>query len=235
MSTERRDAGLDRAVEIAREYLDTVDDRPVGRPIEPDVLRARLGGLLGAAGQDSGEVVQALAAAVDPGIVASAGPRYFGFVIGGSLPAALAADWLVSAWDQNAVMYASSPAAAIVEEVTAGWLLDLLGLPADLGVGFTTGAGMANATGLAAARHALLARAGWDAERHGLYGAPEIDVVVGDEVHATLLGALQYLGLGRERVIRAAADDQGRMRPDSLAEVLEGRRIRRSSRPSPGT
>ena len=148
-----------------------------------------------------------------------AGPRYFGFVIGGHLPAALAADWLTSAWDQNAGLYVSPPASSVVEEVAAGWLLEILGLPRTASVGFTTGCTMANFTALAAARHAVL-RAGWDVEARGLFGAPEIDVVIGDEAHATILAALQMLGLGRERVKRVAADGQGRMVAAALREVL---------------
>ena len=130
------------------------------------------------------------------------GPRYFGFVIGGSHPAALAADWLTSAWDQNAVLYLATPAAAVVEEVAAAWLVELLGLPAGTSVGFTTGATMANFAGLAAARHAVLRRVGWDVEEDGLIGAPPIRVIVGADVHASLLLALRYVGLGRGRAER---------------------------------
>jgi glutamate/tyrosine decarboxylase-like PLP-dependent enzyme len=153
--------------------------------------------------------------------VASAGPRYFGFVVGGSLPAALAADWLTSAWDQNACFHVMSPAASVAEEVAGRWLVELLGLPEATSVGFTSGATMASFTGLAAGRHALLARAGWDVERRGLFGAPELPVIVGDEAHATIHAALQLLGLGRDRVTRIPADEQGRMRPDALAKALE--------------
>jgi glutamate/tyrosine decarboxylase-like PLP-dependent enzyme len=141
-------------------------------------------------------------------------------VVGGHHPAALAADWLTSAWDQNNGLYAMSPSLSVVEEVAGGWMLDLLGLPATASFGFTTGAMMANFTALAAARHALLQRAGWDVERRGLYGAPEIDVVLGAEAHATIHLALQYLGLGRERVRTVPTDAQGRLRPDLLVEAL---------------
>jgi len=158
--------------------------------------------------------------AADPGLVGMAGPRYFGFVIGGAVPAALAADWLTSAWDQNAGLYVTSPASAVVEEVAAAWLRDLLDLPAAASVGFSTGCAMANFTALAAARHAVLARAGWDVETAGLFAAPEIDVVLGEEAHATIFSALQMLGLGRERVKWAAADGQGRMRADALRQAL---------------
>jgi glutamate/tyrosine decarboxylase-like PLP-dependent enzyme len=161
-----------------------------------------------------------MARAVEPGLVASAGPRYFGFVFGGALPASVGADWLAAAWDQNAVLHAASPAASAVEQVAGEWILDMLGLPADAGFGLPGGAGLANTVALAAARHALLAREGWDVEARGLYGAPEITVFVGEEAHATLETALQYLGLGRERVERVPADGQGRMRADALVEAI---------------
>jgi glutamate/tyrosine decarboxylase-like PLP-dependent enzyme len=156
-----------------------------------------------------------------PATVASAGGRYFGFVTGGSLPATVAAGWLASAWDQN--MYASvmSPVGAKLEEMALRWLVDALNLPTETGVGFVTGATMANFTTLAAARHALLMNQGWDVEARGLYGAPEIKVVVGEEVHVSLLKALSMLGLGRERVIRVPVDGQGRMRADSLPDLDE--------------
>jgi glutamate/tyrosine decarboxylase-like PLP-dependent enzyme len=165
-------------------------------------------------------LVDELAAAADPGIVASAGPRYYGFVIGGTLPAALAADVLTAMWSQNGALHALSPAAAAAEEVAGRWMLELLGLPADAGFGLPTGAGLGNAIGIAAGRHAVLRRAGWDAEASGLYGAPEIRVVIGAEAHATVLTALQYLGLGRERVTAVPTDEQGRMRAEGVAEAL---------------
>ncbi len=153
--------------------------------------------------------------------VASAGPRYFGFVTGGSLPAALAAGILATAWDQNAVFRVASPTAAVLEDVCRKWLVDLLRLPGDAGIGFVTGATMANFSALAAARHALLARAGWDVEARGLFGALPITVVVGAEVHVSVLKALSLLGLGRERVIRVPVDGQGRMRSDVFPELAE--------------
>jgi glutamate/tyrosine decarboxylase-like PLP-dependent enzyme len=151
-----------------------------------------------------------------PATVATTGGRYFGFVVGGVLPAAFAATWLASAWDQCAGIVALSPAAARIEDVALAWVAEILGLGADTSGGFVTGATMANFTGLAAARHRLLARAGWDVEARGLFGAPEIRVVVGDEVHVSLLKALGLLGLGRQRVLRVPADSQGRMRADAL-------------------
>ncbi len=211
---------LTRTSEIARAFLVSLDERPVARPLDPATLRDALGGPLADEGTDPLAVVESLARIVDPGLVASAGPRYFGFVVGGTHPAGLAADWLTSAWDQNACLFVMSPAAAVAEEVAAAWLLDLLGLPPDASVGFTTGATMANFTALAAARHAVLERAGWDVEAQGLTGAPPIALVAGDESHATIFAALQMLGLGRDRVRRIAVDEQGRMRPDALAAVL---------------
>jgi glutamate/tyrosine decarboxylase-like PLP-dependent enzyme len=167
------------------------------------------------------EVLSELDEVASPATVASAGRRYFGFVIGGSLPAALAANLLAAAWDQNAVLYAASPAATAIEEVCRKWLLSVLGLPAGAGVGFVSGATMANFAGLAAARHALLERQGWNVEADGLFGAPPLSVVVGDEVHASLLKALSLVGLGRERVLRVPVDGQGRMRPDALPPLSE--------------
>jgi glutamate/tyrosine decarboxylase-like PLP-dependent enzyme len=211
---------LDRIAGLARAFLDSLPHRPVGARADLPSLRAALGGPLPATGTDPAAVIEHLAAAAEPGLVASAGPRYFGFVIGGSLPAALAADWLATAWDQNAGLYACGPAAAVVEEVAAAWLLDLFGLPPAAGVGFVTGAQMANFTGLAAARHAVLRRAGWDVEEDGLVGAPPVSVVIGDEAHVTILTALRMLGLGSRRVVRVAADGQGRMEPRELRAAL---------------
>ena len=211
---------LDAAVRAARVFLAGLPDRPVGPRATLEELRAALGGPLADDGMDPARVVSELARAADGGLVASAGPRYFGFVIGGSLPAALGADWLASAWDQNAGIYATSPAAAVVEEVAAGWLLDVFGLPASASVGFVTGGQMASTTCLAAARHAVLRRVGWDVEQRGLYGAPEIQVIVGGEAHVTIFGGLRLLGLGASRVRTVGADGQGRMRPDLLREAL---------------
>lgn len=156
-----------------------------------------------------------------PATVASAGGRYFGFVTGGSLPAAVAAGWLACAWDQNMYVSVMSPAGAKLEETALRWLVDALGLPPGTGAGFVTGATMANFSALAAARHALLQKQGWDVGARGLYGAPEIKVVVGEEVHVSALKALSMLGFGRERVIRVPVDNQGRMRADSLPELDE--------------
>jgi glutamate/tyrosine decarboxylase-like PLP-dependent enzyme len=219
-TTTPTDAALERAAGIAREFVASLPDRPVPPTVPLDELRRRFGGPLPEAGQDPIDVVEALASNVEGALVASAGPRYYGFVIGGGVPAALAADWLTSAWDQNAGLYVIGPAAAVAEETAGAWLAELFGLPAGVSVGFTTGATMASFTGIAAARHALLARSGWDIERHGLFRAPEIPVVVSDESHVTIFAALQMLGMGRDRVTRVATDDQGRMRADALREAL---------------
>jgi glutamate/tyrosine decarboxylase-like PLP-dependent enzyme len=154
-----------------------------------------------------------------PATVTTAGGRYFGFVIGGSLPATLAANWLAGAWDQNAGLDVSSPVAAALEQVALRWLLDVLSLPAEAGGGFVTGATMANFTALAAARHAILQKLGWNVEAQGLFGAPPVTVVVGEEVHVSVLKALSLLGLGRDRVVRVPVDGQGRMRADALPDL----------------
>ena len=213
---------LARTAALANDYLDSLATRPVGRPVDLVALRAALGGPLPGGPTDAIEVVEGLAAAAEPGLVGSAGPRYFGFVIGGALPAALGADWLTSAWDQNAGLYVISPAAAVAEEVAGAWLIELLDLPSGTSVGFVTGATMANFTALAAARHGVLAKAGWDVERLGLQGAPPVTVVTHGGTHVTVYASLQMLGLGREgdHVRRIAADDQGRMRPEALREAL---------------
>jgi glutamate/tyrosine decarboxylase-like PLP-dependent enzyme len=219
---DARERAMRRAAELGLEFLAGLDERHVAA-LEDDVtLAARLGGPLPDGGADPERVVEEMAAAFETGLVASAGPRYFGFVIGGQLPAAAAADWLTGAWSQNAALHALSPAGAAAEVVAGAWMLELLGLPSDASVGFPTGAGLGNAVGLAAGRHAVLAMAGWDVEARGLYGAPEIRVIVGEEAHSTLLTALQYLGLGRDRVTRIPTDAQGAMRADALPAALDG-------------
>jgi glutamate/tyrosine decarboxylase-like PLP-dependent enzyme len=219
-AVDEREAALRRAAELGLEYLAGLPDRHVGATADATEIRDRLPGPLPDEPMDPVAVVEEMAAVLDPGLVASAGPRYFGFVVGGTLPAAAGADWLTGAWAQNAVVHALSPAAAAAEEVAGRWMLELLGLPGDASIGLPTGAGLGNAVGLAAGRHAVLARIGWDVEADGLYGAPPITVVIGEEAHATLLTALQYLGLGRERVVRVPADDQGRMRADAAREAI---------------
>ncbi|MEJ2864635.1 pyridoxal phosphate-dependent decarboxylase family protein [Actinomycetospora flava] len=208
---------LDRARRFAGEWLASLPDRPVGRPVEGGV---HLDAELPVHGTPAPEVLDALAAALEPGLVATPGPRYVGFVTGGSLPAALGADWMVSAADQNVAACVMSPAMATVEEITGRWVCELLGLPAGSALGFVTGAQMANVVCLAAARHALLAAADWDVGTDGLAGAPVPTVVVGEYAHSTILQALRLLGFGSGRAVRVPADDQGRMRPDVLRDLL---------------
>ena len=185
-------------------------------------LSVALAGSLPEAGVAPEQVIDDLARDLDDGLVASPGPRYFGFVTGGALPAALAADWLAAAWDQNGFNAVTSPAAAAVEAVAVEWLRTLLGLPADASVGLTTGAQMANVTALAAARHAVLGRVGWDVGERGLIGAPPVRVLAGAEAHVTVGQALRLLGLGSGTVVEVEADGQGRMRADVLARALAG-------------
>ena len=206
---------LTRTADIAADFYESLDARPVYPRATLEDLRSALGGPLPAESSDSSTVISDLAAAAGPGLVASPGGRYFGFVIGGSVPAALAADWLTSAWDQNAGLYAASPSAAVVEEVAGAWLKELFGLPTGVSHAFVTGGQMANTTALAAARHHVLARAGWDVERDGLQGAPRIRIVVGAKRHGTIDRSLRFLGLGLATDI-VMADDQGRMRADAL-------------------
>jgi glutamate/tyrosine decarboxylase-like PLP-dependent enzyme len=208
------------ATEHALGFLDGLETRHVDATAGLGELRAEFGVELGDDGVPAEIVLEQLAEAADGGLVASAGPRYFGFVVGGSQPIALASDWLTSAWDQMAGMFASSPAAAVVEEVCARWVVDLLGLPSGASVGFVTGCQMANATALAAARHEVLGRVGWDVEDQGLAGSPPIDVLVGERAHTTIFAALRMLGLGAGRARHVPADDQGRMQAPALARML---------------
>jgi glutamate/tyrosine decarboxylase-like PLP-dependent enzyme len=211
---------LRRTAEISTEYLRSLPERPVGASASLEELRAALRVGLQDGSQPSLQVIEELAAAVDPGLVGTQSPRYFGFVIGGALDAAIAADWLTSVWDQNAAGYPGGPAAAVVEEVACEWLLDILGLPDDAGVGLTTGCQMAHFTCLAAARHRALAEVGWDVEADGLFGAPPIRVLLGAKAHTTVFAALRMLGMGSRRVELVAADDQGRMRASELERLL---------------
>jgi glutamate/tyrosine decarboxylase-like PLP-dependent enzyme len=206
----------------AVEYLDSIGDRNVNALEGGDGMRARLARPLPDRGDAESTIIAELAAAGAVGTVATQGRRYFGFVVGGSVPAATAADWLVSTWDQNAGVYVLSPITSVVEDIAGGWLKDLAGLPAAWSTGFVTGCQAANFTSLATARHHMLAAAGWDVEARGLYGAPPLNVVCSDESHYTIFNALKLLGLGAERVTRVAADAQGRMRADALAATMAG-------------
>lgn len=211
---------LRRAVDLALEYLESAADRPVASAVSVAELEAALGGPLPQEPSDPTAVVEELARLADPGLVVTNAGRYFGFVEGGVTPAALAADWLASTWDQNPAYAVLSPAAAAVETVCGDWLCDVLGLPRDSSVGFTTGAQTANFTALAAARRHVLMREGWDADADGLFGAPPVTVVVGQQRHATVDRALRLLGMGARRVVEAPSDDQGRMRVDQLEAAL---------------
>ena len=185
-----------------------------------DELREALGGPLPETSLDPLEVIEALSAAAEPGVVGIPSGRYFGFVIGGALPAALAADWLTSAWDQNAGLVVCGPSAAVVEEVAGEWLKDLLGIPTSASFSFVTGCQMAHVTCLAAARHAVLERVGWDVESDGLAGAPSITVVTGGKRHVTIDRALRLLGMGSRATMRVDIDSEGRMVAAALEEAL---------------
>ena len=203
-------------------YMDGVGARHVSGHAAPRALREALGGPLPSGPTADDRVIAELARGADAGLVATIGPRYFGFVTGGAVPVTVAADWLASAWDQNGALYVMSPAVAVLEDIVASWVLELLGLPATATVGFVTGCHMANFTCLAAARHEVLRRAGWDVERDGLQRAPRITVVVGDEVHISTVGSLRMLGFGTGELVRVAVDGQGRMMTDALASALAG-------------
>jgi glutamate/tyrosine decarboxylase-like PLP-dependent enzyme len=214
---DQYDKALDRAATHARDWLAEIPTRSVPPKVDADQVIAALGELPDGP-TDPADVVDLLARAVEPGLMAIGSGRFFGWVMGGTLPAALGADWLVSAWDQNTGMRYPTPGTTGVEEVAATWLLDLLGLPAASGVGFVTGATMANFTGLAAGRHHVLTKADWNLDRDGLTGGPKVTVLVGEDRHTSVDVALRYLGLGAPTPV--AADDQGRIRPDALAAAL---------------
>ena len=216
------DDGYDRALVAAARHattwLQSVPDRPVGPRLPAHDLLGAFGGPLPTQGMPAEEVVELLARTAEPGLMAMPSGRFFGWVIGGTLPAALASDWLVSAWDQNAGLRYATPAMAAIEESAGTWLLELLGLPAGSDVGFVTGATMANFTGMAAARWRLLADAGWDLDRDGLSGAPRLRCFVGRERHDTVDLGLRYLGLGKPTVVEV--DGQGRLIPAALDAAL---------------
>jgi glutamate/tyrosine decarboxylase-like PLP-dependent enzyme len=210
---------LEDSAERSIRYLEGLSDRSVAP--SPDAI-ARLAALdepMAGAPTRPENVLKQLDELGSPASMAMAGPRFFGFVIGGSLPVTVGASWLAAAWDQNAAFHSVTPACAILEKTALRWLLDILHLPPESGAGFVTGATLANFTALAAARHAVLARAGWNVEADGLFGAPPITVVVGEEAHSTLFKSLGLLGLGRKRVVRVPVDAQGRMRADALPRL----------------
>src|SRR5579883_2895164 len=210
---------LESAAARAIRYLEEVNERRVAPAADAIRELAKLEEAFPSGPADPCEVLRLLDDIGSPATMAMAGPRFFGWVIGGSLPAALAANWLAAAWDQNAGLFASTPIATVLEEISLRWLADVLGLPEGSGGAFVTGATVANFTALAAARHVVLAHEGWDVEARGLFGAPEIQVVVGEEAHPSLIKALGMLGMGRERVMRVPVDGQGRMRPDALPKI----------------
>lgn len=216
-----RDNLLQSAAAHVRDYLNDVGDRPVKATASSEQLRADLAAPLTDEGEDPSRVVDLLADTGRTGTVATQGPRFFGFVVGGSLPVATAADWLVSGWDQNSAIHVLSPVTAVMEETAGDWIRDIGGLSGTWSAGFTTGDTMANFTALAAARHHLLKAEGWDVEADGLFGAPPIEVLVSDESHYSITTSLRMLGLGGNRVRRIANDGQGRMRADALAAGLE--------------
>jgi glutamate/tyrosine decarboxylase-like PLP-dependent enzyme len=216
-----RIAALREATQSAVEYLEGLDGRPVApRPESVAALRA-LCGPLPQEESDPVEVIRLLSEIGSPATMAISGGRFFGFVIGGCLPAAMAASWLVNTWDQNAGLWAATPVAAALEDTAVEWAREMLGLPEGTAGGVVTGATVANFTALAAARHFLLERAGWDVEADGLFGAPELRVVVGEEAHPSLLKSLAMLGLGKKRVVCVPVDKQGRMRADALPHLDE--------------
>lgn len=210
---------LSDAARRAITYLDSLDERAVA-PAQAAIDRLRiLEEPFPQEPTDPREVIRLLDETCSPATIAMAGPRFFGFVIGGSLPAALGANWLAGAWDQNSAFASVTPGTAILEQVTLHWLVDLFGLPLGTAGAFVTGATMANFTALAAARHAVLERAGWNVEADGLIGAPSLTVIIGEEAHSTLFKSLGLLGLGRKRVVRVPVDSQGRMRAEALPRI----------------
>jgi glutamate/tyrosine decarboxylase-like PLP-dependent enzyme len=211
---------LQRAQQHALDYLRALPDRTVAASASREELLAALQAPLPKQGEPPAAVLDLLAAQAGRGTSACASPRYFGFVIGGSLPVALASDWLLSSWDQNAGIYVISPLVSVLEDIAAAWLLELFDLPRESGVGFVTGCQMANFTCLAAARHGVLRRAGWDVEADGLAGAPRVTLVASAESHVTIDVAARYLGFGTRAIRRVPADGQGRMRPELLQRVL---------------
>jgi glutamate/tyrosine decarboxylase-like PLP-dependent enzyme len=211
---------LGRTAEIAAEFIASLDSRSVFPSASAADLRAALGGPLPAGSSEALDVVERLAHEADRGLVASQGGRYFGFVTGSALPAALAADWLTSTWDQNLAFAVMSPAAAVIEETAGRWVGELLGIPASASFAFVTGTQMAHVTSLAAARQHLLSEVRWDVTARGLAGSPPIAVVAGAQRHVTVDRALRLLGIGRSQLVVVDADDQGRMRVDALERAL---------------
>jgi glutamate/tyrosine decarboxylase-like PLP-dependent enzyme len=210
---------LQNAAQRSITYLDNIASRSVAPSPEAVAGLSILKELLPANPVPPEDVLRLLDEVCSPAIMGMAGPRFFGFVIGGSLPVTLAANWLAGAWDQNSALYNVTPATAMLEQVALGWLLDLFELPPDCGGAFVTGATMANFCALAAARHAVLTRAGWNVEADGLFGAPPVTVVVGAEAHTTLFKAIGLLGFGRNRLVKVPVDGQGRLRAEAFPRL----------------
>src|SRR5829696_3765715 len=214
---------LERVLEEATGFLNDLPGRRVAARTDVEGVATALRRPLPEEGAEPLEVVEALIAGAEPGVVAMPSGRFFGWVIGGVLPAALAADWLTSVWDQNAGLLVSSPAAAGAERVATSWLLDLLGLPPTAAIGYVTGGMMANFTCLAAARHEVFRRAGWNVEDNGLAGAPRVTVIVGEERHDTIDMALRFLGIGQRQSTIVPADGEGRLELEALRQALQDR------------
>ncbi len=212
---------LEAAFRSSIAHLENLDQVPVNATVNLETLRQRLGKPLAQDGLAPDRVLQELVEDAAGGLIGSAGGRYFAGVIGGSLAAAMAADWLTTAWDQNAVLFATGPAAAIAEETVGGWLKEIFGIPPGAGFALVTGCQMAHVTCLAAARHALLAKRGWDVEQRGLFGAPAIRILAGRDKHGSTARAIRLLGLGLEQIVDLETDDQGRLRADALEQALK--------------
>lgn len=212
---------LESALRHSLSYLTGLDDRPASATTDLETLRKRLHKPLSSEGMAPEQVIGEMVKDVEGGVIGSAGGRFFAWVIGGSLPSALAADWLTAAWDQNAALYTCGPAAAVVEEVCGDWLKDILGIPREAGFALVTGCQMAHTTCLAAARHSLLARRRWDVEQQGLFGAPRIRILSSTERHGSFERAVRLLGLGNSQVTNLATDAQGRLQPEALEQALE--------------
>lgn len=211
---------LEQTLHHALDYLEHLDSSPVGATASLSKLRSRLVKPLSSGGMPADQVIQELVHDTDGGLNASAGGRFFGWVIGGAVPAALAADWLTSTWDQNAGLYAVAPAEAVIEEACGIWLKELLGLPHTASFALVTGCQMAHTTCLAAARNAVLAKIGWDVERRGLVGAPHVRIVSSDQRHSTIERAVRLLGLGSESVVDLPVDEKGQLKADALVKAL---------------
>jgi glutamate/tyrosine decarboxylase-like PLP-dependent enzyme len=214
-------AALEKAASLAIDYIERLDVRPVSPALQGPELRARFEAPLAADGVAPEQVIAELACAAEPGILGSAGGRFFGWVIGGALPSAIAADWLTTAWDQNAVLAASGPAAGAVEEVAGAWLKQILGLPEHVSFAFVSGCQMAHVTCLAAARHALLEKRGWDVEARGLCGAPAVQIITSDQRHGSFERAVRLVGLGAANIKCLDSDSDGQCSAEALESALK--------------